>query len=254
MTIRTVHRIGLGLVGAGILALGSAALPAGAHISGDKGEVPAGGYTQVSFTVPHGCEDEPTSALAISIPEGILNAAPQVVAGWDVETTITPLDEPVDSGHGEEQTERVSEITWTAQPGNELPSPFREVFTVGFQAPDTPGEDLVFPIVQSCPTAETAWIEVPVDGEEEPEHPAVVVAVGEAQGDGHGGGASDATSEDGDASEDGDDAETAGAEANGASDTSDDDGTDGVAVAGVVMGALGLAAGGAALVKSRSAG
>ncbi len=164
MTTRTPHRIGLGLVGAGLLALAAGALPAGAHISGDKGEVPAGAYTQVTFTVPHGCEDEPTTAIAIPIPEAILNAAPQVVAGWDAETTITALDEPVETAHGEHQTERVSEITWTAQPGNELPSPFRQVFTVGFQAPETPGEDLVFPIVQSCPTAETAWIEVPDRG------------------------------------------------------------------------------------------
>ena len=249
MTTRTSHRIGLGLVGAGLLALAAGALPAGAHISGDKGEVPAGAYTQVTFTVPHGCEDEPTTAIAISIPEGILNAAPQVVAGWDAETAITALDEPVETAHGEDQTERVSEITWTAQPGNELPSPFRQVFTVGFQAPETPGEDLVFPIVQSCPTAETAWIEVPVEGEEEPEHPAVVVAVGEAEGDGHGSDAAEeeATEEDGDAEE------TATTEAASSDVDSDDGGSDGLAVAGVVMGGLGLAAGGAALVKGRGA-
>lgn len=248
MTTRTSHRIGLGLVGAGLLALAAGALPAGAHISGDKGEVPAGAYTQVTFTVPHGCEDEPTTTLAIQIPEAILNAAPQVVAGWDVETTITALDEPVETAHGEPQTERVSEITWTAQPGNELPSPFRQVFTVGFKAPDTPGEDLVFPIVQSCPTAETAWIEVPVEGEEEPEHPAVVVAVGEAEGDGHGGGdAEEATEENGDAEE------TATTEAASSDADSDDGSSDGMAIAGVVMGGLGLAAGGVALVKGRSA-
>ena len=63
MTTRTSHRIGLGLIGAGLLALASGALPAGAHISGDKGEVPAGGYTQVTFTVPHGCEESPTSKI-----------------------------------------------------------------------------------------------------------------------------------------------------------------------------------------------
>jgi uncharacterized protein YcnI len=244
MTTRVSHRIGLGLVGAGLLALASGALPAGAHVTGDKGEVPAGAYTQVTFTVPHGCEDEPTTAIAVQIPEAILNAAPQVVAGWDVETTITALDEPVETAHGEDQTERVSEITWTAQPGNELPSPFRQVFTVGFKAPDTPGEDLVFPIVQACPTAETAWIEVPADGEEEPEHPAVVVAVGEAEGDGHGG--------DTEETEDGDAEETAATEASSADDP-DDGGSDGLAVAGVVMGGLGLAAGGAALVKGRAA-
>jgi uncharacterized protein YcnI len=251
--MHTARRVALGLLGAGALALGLAA-PAGAHISADKATVPAGAYTQVSLTVPHGCEESPTTKIAVEIPESILNAAPQVVAGWDAEATETELAEPVESAHGDPVTERVSEISWTAQAGNELPPHFREVFTIGFQAPEEVGERLFFKIIQTCTEGETAWIEEMAEGDEEPEHPAPFVDVVEAEADGHGGGAAeDETATTEPATDDG--AEEAATEPVAASTDSDDGGSsDGLAIAGLVLGALGLAAGGTALVKTRSAG
>jgi len=240
----TVHRLGLGLLGAGVLALGLA-VPAGAHITSDKDSVPAGEFTSVTLTVPHGCEESPTSALAVQIPESILNAAPQVVAGWDAETTITPLDEPVESAHGDPVTERVSEITWTAEAGNELPPHSRQEFTIGFQAPEEVGERLYFKIVKTCPDGATDWIEETEDGAEEPEHPAPFVDVVAAGADGHG-------SEEAEADEPAEATATEPVAAN--ADGSDDDGgsSDGLAIGGLVLGVLGLAAGGTALLKTRS--
>ncbi len=248
--MHTARRLALGLLGAGALALGLAA-PAGAHISAEKPTVPAGGYTQVSLTVPHGCEESPTSKIAVEIPESILNAAPQVVAGWDAEATETELAEPVESAHGDPVTERVSEISWTAQAGNELPPHFREVFTIGFQAPEEVGERLFFKIIQTCTEGETAWIEEMAEGDEEPEHPAPFVDVAAAEADGHGGGAEEAT-ETTEAADGGTD-EAAAAPVSASSDSDDGGSSDGLAIAGLVLGALGLAAGGAALVKTRSA-
>lgn len=247
MTNKTVHRLAGVALGAGALVLGLGS-PASAHIGTDVDSVPAGAYTAVSFTVPHGCDGSPTRELAFSIPDGIDNAAPQVVAGWDIATTEEPLEEPAEGGHGDATT-RVSEIVFTAQAGNELPDAFREVFTIGFQAPDAEGDTLLFPVVQRCTEGETAWIEETEDGAEEPDHPAPVVTVSESTGDGHGHGADDA--EDGDDA----DAEVAAATAGTAASSSDDgdsgDGN-GLAVGGLVLGALGLAAGGTALVRTRT--
>jgi periplasmic copper chaperone A len=238
-------RIGLGLLGTGALALGLAA-PAGAHISPDKGEVPAGGFTSVTFTVGHGCEDSPTREVAFQIPEGILNASPQVLAGWDVVATESALDEPIPGEEGEEaQTERVSEITWTAQAGNELDPHFRQVFTIGFKAPETADGPLAFPVIQRCVEGETPWIAETVEGEEEPEHPAPFVTLGAAEEGGHGGGADDMAAED--AAEDGDE-DAAGTTP--VSNESDDGGSDGLAIAGLIFGLLGLGAGGTALLRS----
>lgn len=242
-------RIGLGLLGTGALALGLTA-PAGAHISPDKGEVPAGGYTTVTFTVGHGCEDSPTREVAFQIPEGILNASPQVLAGWDVVATESALDEPIPGEGGDEaQTERVSEITWTAQAGNELDPHFRQTFTIGFKAPETAEGPLSFPVIQRCVEGETAWIDETVEGEEEPENPAPFVTLGPAEGDGHGGG-DDATASDAEETAAEGDEEAAGATPASNESDSDDGDSNGLAIAGLIFGLLGLGAGGTALLRS----
>src|SRR3546814_7992143 len=66
------------------LALLATASPATAHVSPDKTEVPVGAYTSVALTTGHGCEDSPTTSMAIQIPESIPNVTPAIVAGWDV--------------------------------------------------------------------------------------------------------------------------------------------------------------------------
>ena len=53
--------------------------------------------------------------------------------------------------------------------------------------PDTPGETIYFPTIQTCDNGQSNdWIEIPEEGEEEPESPAPAIAVNEAAGDGHG--------------------------------------------------------------------
>ena len=222
--------------GVGVLVLGAA--PASAHVFAEETEVAAGAFSQVTITVPHGCEGSPTTQLAIEVPEGILGVTPEVHPGWDIEVTKETLDTPITGSHGEEITEVPSVITVTAQPGNELPDGFRESFTVGYQAPDTPGEHLFFKTIQTCAEGETAWIEEYTGEGEEPEHPSPAVLVTEAATEGHhddaGGGGGEV------------------AEVATASTSSDDDSSsDGLAIGGLVLGALGLVTGGAALAKSR---
>jgi uncharacterized protein YcnI len=231
-TPRTRLTLG-GLLGLATLALGAG--PAAAHVSPDKGEVPAGGFTAVTFSVGHGCDGSPTRELAIQVPEAILNVTPQVHPGWDVAVETAVLAEPAAGPHGEEITERDAVVTYTALAGNELPEGFRDTFTLGFQAPDTPGETLYFNTIQSCVEGETAWIEEDPDAEA----PAPRVLVAEAEAGGHGGSDAD------------DDAATEVATETVASTTDDSSSSDALAVGGLVLGALGLATGGAALAKSR---
>jgi periplasmic copper chaperone A len=242
--MRTTARMaagGSGVAAALLLTL-VAAPPAGAHITPDKEEVPAGGYTQVTLTVPHGCEESPTRQLAVEIPEGLVSVTPMVHPGWDIDTTEVTLDEPVDL-HGEEVTESVGQVTFTAQDGNELPPEFRDAFTIGFRTPETPGEWLFFKTVQTCVEGETAWIEEYTGEGEEPEHPAPALRIGPAEEEG----AEDAAAAD---TGSGDGAPADGESA--AADTTDDgDSSTGIAVAGLVVGLLGLAAGGLALLQAR---
>jgi uncharacterized protein YcnI len=241
---RTAAAAGLTL-GCGVLLLG--ANPASAHVSPDKSEVPAGGFTAVTFTVPHGCEESPTTQLDIQIPESILDVTPGVVPGWDIAVATEPLDEPVESSHGEEVTERESVVTFTAQPGNELPDGFRLGYTLGFQAPETVGEVLYFKTIQVCAEGQTEWIEEWDGTGEEPEHPAPAVTITEAEGDGHGGGAEE------EAMDEGSEETTTTLDVEQAAATSDDDSdsSDGLAIAALVAGVLGLIVGGVALVTAR---
>ena len=239
----------VGAVGALGFAAGALALlaaPAGAHISPDKDEVPAGGFSEVTLTVPHGCEDAPTRELSIEIPEGIVDAAPQVHPGWKVAVVEEELAEPIDD-EGEQITERVASITFTATAGNELPNHFRDKFTVGFKTPDTPGEYLFFKLVQRCTVGETAWIEEYTGEGEEPEHPAPALLITESEGGPHG----NAAGEDEDEEEaEGDDADADDVDVSATSDD-DSDSSSGLAVAALVVGLVGVAGAGFAISRTR---
>lgn len=230
-------------LGFGAILLGAG--PASAHVSADKSEVPAGGFTEITLTVPHGCEDSPTRQLAIQVPEGIGDVTPEVLAGWDIAIETEPLAEPVEGDDGEQATERESTVTFTAQAGSELADGFRQDFTIGFQAPDTPDEYLFFKTIQTCEVGQTEWIEEYTGEGEEPEHPAPAVLVVSSEGDGH------HDDEDTDHAE-GDEATPVESEAVTATsaDDSDDGSTQGIAIAGLALGVVGLATGGTALART----
>ena len=219
-----VSRIPLSLAGVAVLATAPAAA---AHVTANPGEGPAGGFAMIAFRVPHGCGDSPTTSLAIQIPPGVVNVAPQAVPGWVVETVEGPLAEPVES-HGETISEGVTEVTWTGGPLD--PHQFTD-FGLSMRLPDTPGETVYFPAVQRCETGETRWIQIPVEGQPEPDEPAPAVLIAAASG-GHGD--STGTAETSDGEQLAADGTAAPAEA------SDSGGSDTLAI---VLGAAGLAAG-----------
>ena len=232
---------GLGL---GVAAVLFTAGPAAAHVTPDKTEVPARAFTAVTLTVPHGCEASPTRQLIVQVPEGINDVTPAVLPGWDVTVTTEPLPEPIEDAHGNQLTERESEVTFTAQAGNELPDGFRQGYTLGFQAPETPGEYLFFKTIQVCNEGQTEWIEEYTGEGEEPEHPSPVIEVTAAEEGGHGDATEEAT---GDEEATSVETETAAA----VDESDDDDSSQGIAIAGLVAGILGLLAGGAALITAR---
>jgi uncharacterized protein YcnI len=172
----------LAFVLAGLLAL--SASPAAAHVSANPGEAAAGGYAAIRFRVGHGCEGEPTERLTIQIPDGVVSVKPEQIPGWTVETEIGPFEEPVEL-HGEQVTEGVKVVTWTAEEGNALPDTQFKEFGLSMRLPEDDGT-LYFPTVQSClGGGEHAWIEIPEEGADEPESPAPSVRL-TAGGGGHG--------------------------------------------------------------------
>lgn len=226
------------------------AAPAGAHVSPDKSEVPAGAYTDVQLLVPHGCDGSPTMMVEVQVPAQLNSASPYVVPGWTAEVTTEALDEPIEDGHGNEITERDSTISWTADDGNELLDGQRINFGIGFQAPEDVGEVMYFKTIQTCEEGTAEWITEWDGTGDEPDAPAPAVTVAEGTGDGHGGSMDEeATDEEGS----GDEMAEAADSTSATSDSSDDDSSNGLAIAGLVAGLGGLGLGGAAFAKGRKA-
>lgn len=213
---------------------------ASAHVTISPGEGAAGSYGVFTASVGHGCDGSPTTTITIQLPEQLLAITPTRNPLWDVEKVMEDLPEPITDTHGNEITERVSQVVYTAK--NPLPDGYRDAFELQFQVPDVAGETMVFPVIQTCEKGETAWVEVAEEGAEEPEHPAPMVVVTAAEEEG-GHDADTAAEEVSDETE---------AEAPAAAETdSDDGGSNTLGIIGLIAGLLGLGAGAAALVQVR---
>ncbi|HET9422454.1 MAG TPA: YcnI family protein [Nocardioides sp.] len=235
---RTLARLGATAGAAGLLTLGLAA-PASAHVTVTPSDTGAGAFVVLTFSVPHGCEGSPTTGITIQIPEQILSVTPTRNPLYEVEKTMVQLDEPIEDSHGNSVTERVGDVTYTAD--TPLPDGERDAFELSLQLPDAAGETLAFPVIQQCEKGETAWVETPAEGQdpEELERPAPSVTITEATGDEHGA-AETVTEEE--------------PKADAADDSDDSDDGNGVAIAGLVVGAVGIIVAGTALARTRKQG
>ncbi|MDQ7905210.1 YcnI family protein [Phytohabitans sp. ZYX-F-186] len=179
---RTVQAGTAGLFVGGVVLL--AAAPAAAHVTVTPTETSAGSYTVLTVSVPHGCDGAGTTKVAIKIPEDIIAVTPTVNTNWTVQKVMADLNPPVKDSHGNEVTQRVNEVVYTARAP--LPDDMRDTFELSLKLPDTPGKTLVFPSVQTCEKGETAWVQVPADGQnaDDLEHPAPGFKVTEAAKEG----------------------------------------------------------------------
>jgi uncharacterized protein YcnI len=171
------------LTTSGLIVLASAGA-ASAHVGIVEDEVEAGTTALITFQFSHGCDGSPTTAVRIQMPESIPTVAPTINANWDVTKTMEVLDAPIEGGHGEQITERVAEVVYTAR--TPVADGFRDVFVLSVAIPeDAAGSTIYFPTIQTCESGETAWIEIPAEGQDHDdlESPAPGVAVVEGGGD-----------------------------------------------------------------------
>ncbi len=241
MSLRTLARLGAVPTVLGIAVLGVAA-PAAAHVTITPSSTAAGAFAVLTVSVSHGCDGSPTTEIAISIPEEINAVTPTRNPLWEVEKEVQQLDPPVTDAHGNEITERVATVTYTTD--EPLPEGFRDSFELSLQVPDAEGTTLVFPVVQTCEEGESAWIEVPAEGEsaDDLELPAPGFTVTAGGDDGH--------------EEEADGAEETAASEEAASEgrieeAADSDDDDALSAWALGAGILGVVLGGAALLQGR---
>jgi len=194
---------------------------ASAHVTLQPEEAAAGDFTVLDVRVPNERDDAATTKVEVQLPSGFVFASYQPVPGWSVEVKQQKLAKPVKTDDGE-LTSEVREMIWTAdgKAAGVQPGQFQD-FPISVQIPGEAGDTLTFKALQTYDDGEVVrWIGAP-----ESEHPAPQVAVTEG------------SEEHGEAA---------------ASESSDSDSASkGLGIAALVIGALGLLAGGAALVRSR---
>lgn len=186
ITRTPAHRRGLvitGLVAGALLAV-AAPLAASAHVEVSPSEASVGSTTPLTFAFHHGCDESPTTALIIDVPEGVGNVTPVVQGGWTIQRTLGANDVP-------------TQVTFTAdapiEPGLAASVSMEVLFDDA-----AAGTTVAFPVLQKCVTGQTSWTQIPAEGADEDsvDNPAPAVKVGAAIPDG-GRGDSDGADSDG---------------------------------------------------------
>ncbi|MGI5469877.1 YcnI family copper-binding membrane protein [Streptomyces sp. CA-132043] len=207
--------------------------PAFAHVSVQPGQAAKGDYATVDFKVPNERDNASTVKLEVDLPADhpLASAMPQPVPGWDVKVTKSKLDKPIES-HGEKLTEAVTKITWTG--GKIEPGQFQQ-FPVSLGALPEDTDQLVFKALQTYDNKEVVrWIEPAKEGAPEPENPAPVLKLVDAEDAEQGGGTDTAGAQD----------DKGGTDAGKTTTAAADGGTDNTArvlgVIGIVVGVVGV--------------
>jgi periplasmic copper chaperone A len=202
-----------------------------AHVLVVPDTAPQGAEMRLDVRVPNERDDAATTKVDVQLPPGFAEASVQPVAGWNVKITHVKLDPPVQSDDGP-ITEGVGRITWTAKSkADGIPVGGFQDFGLEVLVPGKAGSTLTFKALQTYSNGTLVrWI-----GGRDSETPAPIVHVTAAGGEA-------APS-----------AAPAAKAAPAASASGDDSSSDGLAVAALIVGALGLITGVAGLTAVRRA-
>lgn len=177
-TGRRVGKLGAVLLAAGgVLLLGAA--PAWAHVTVVAPGVTVGASdAEITVRVPDESAGANTTGLRLQLPTdhpiaGVL-VAPQ--PGWAAVVKQTKLATPIKTDDGD-ISEVVSEIDWTAQAGSGIRPGFYGQFTIiAGKLPDGVSQLIFKAVQQYSDGSSVSWIEQPAPGSSaEPEHPAPVL-------------------------------------------------------------------------------
>jgi uncharacterized protein len=219
-----------------------------AHISVHPNTVPAGAFATLDLRVPGEEENAFAYKVAMQVPSGFISIDTENVPGWRVETKTKRLSKPIETDDGPID-EEVSEVIWTGdKKEGKLPDGSFVQFPLSVAIPEEyEGKPLPFKTLEYYSNGKVVrWI-----GPPESESPAPTINVTEKGGviEDVAGGEAGPTAAEAPSGE----GESMGMDASGEAQESDSRGgsDDGLAIVALVVGALGLLAGGGALVLAR---
>jgi periplasmic copper chaperone A len=221
-------------------ALAALAVPAAAeaHVTLQPNTAAAGSFTVLDVRVPTELDNASTAKIDVQLPQGFAAARYEPKPGWRVRIVKGRLATPIQTDDGP-ITEGVRRMIWTrtSHSGGIKPNQFMD-FPISVQIPGKAGDKLTFKALQTYSNGEVVrWIGAP--GSDEPAPQVTVTAApaaGAAASASHG----------------------AGAGAMGAGDSgtahraaATDGDSNGLSIAALVAGGLGLLLGGGALAATR---
>jgi periplasmic copper chaperone A len=224
-------------------AVAALAVPAAAqaHVTLQPNSAAAGSFAVLDVRVPTERDNASTTRIDVQFPAGFASARYEPKPGWRVRIVKKRLATPIQTDDGP-ITEGVSRMIWTraSRAGGIKPNEFVD-FPISVQIPGKAGDTLTFKALQTYSNGEVVrWIGAPGS-----DAPAPQVSVVAAQASGAAASASHGS----------------GAGATGAGDSgpsqpaaSTEGDSDGLSIAALVAGALGLLFGGGALAASRRRG
>ena len=215
-------------IAAAAAALVAPTAAAQAHVTLQPGQAPAGGFARLDVRVPNEDPAKATTKVVIQMPPGFAEAAYQPVPGWRVTVAKRKLAVPVKTDKGDTRTEEVSRLTFASTGKGIEPGQFQD-FGLSVGIPDEPvGTKLTFKALQTYAGDNVVrWIGAPGS-----DHPAPQVTLVAAPA------TATATA-------------TAAKPAAGATSEKEDGNGNDLAIAALIVGALGLLTGGAALLAGR---
>jgi uncharacterized protein YcnI len=185
---RLLARLGVVMTVAVALIAGGGSV-AVAHVSVHADEAVQGGSAEIAFRVPTESDTASTVKVQVSFPADTPIARVAVLphAGWTYQVTRTTLPAPVSAGHGDEVSEVVSQVEWSAAGADVAVKPGEyQVFRIA-AGPLPKTDRLVFKVVQTYDDGQVQrWIDEPVAGKPEPDNPAPVLALDTAASAEHG--------------------------------------------------------------------
>jgi uncharacterized protein YcnI len=230
-------------------AAGALAFPAGAqaHVSIHPNVIPTGASATLSLRVPNEMDNADTTGIRVQVPPGFTDISAEPPAGWRFSTKTRKLAKPVQTDDGP-VTEEVSELDFT---GGHLPPGQFALFPLSVTMPGHAGQVLTFKTLQTYSNGKVVrWI-----GSQSSDSPAPWIDVSAKNGDLRDVAGAEAGPPPGAGK-----TAAAGSASTPASRTSavvvkkSSGASKGLAIAALILGALGLIAGSIALAGRRRTG
>ncbi|WP_022901152.1 YcnI family protein [Humibacter albus] len=159
----------------------AAPLAASAHVRVNPDQATPGSYAVLTFRVPTESATAGTVKLEVDFPTDtpFTSVSYQPVAGWSAQVTTSTLPKPVKIS-GATVTEAPSKIVWTADPGVQVkPGQFQEFAISAGIVPDT--GKMLMPATQTYSDGTVVkWDQKTPASGQEPEHPAPTLYINDA--------------------------------------------------------------------------